>query len=129
MKIKNIIIQFIKFSAVGIIATIADMAGLFLLKEAFGVEVLISSAISFSFSVIINYILSMSFVFEGKDKNKVREFLVFLLLAVTGLVINQLIMWAGSEKLNLYYMWVKVFATCVVLMYNFITRKIFIERH
>ncbi len=125
----ELIIQFIKFSAVGIIATIVDMAGLFWLKETVGFGILLSSGLSFSFSVIVNYLLSMRFVFEGKDKNKGREFIVFILLSVIGLVLNQFIMWAGSSFTCLYYMWVKVIATIIVLLYNFISRKIFIEKH
>ena len=41
-------------------------------------------------------------------------------------------MWAGTGILDQYmersYMLVKIFATAVVMVYNFITRKIFIEK-
>lgn len=125
----KLIIQFIKFSAVGVAATLVDITGLFLLKEVAGMGVLLSSGISFSFSVVVNYLLSMRFVFEGKDKNKGREFVVFVILSGIGLGLNQFIMWAGSSFTCLYYMWVKVIATIIVLLYNFISRKIFIEKN
>ena len=125
----KLIIQFIKFSAVGVAATLVDITGLFLLKEVAGMGVLLSSGISFSFSVVVNYLLSMRFVFEGKDKNKGREFVVFVILSGIGLGLNQFIMWAGSNFTCLYYMWVKVIATIIVLLYNFISRKIFIEKN
>lgn len=129
MKIKNLIIQLIKFSAVGIIATFVDMASLILLTEVLYAEVLVASAVSFCISVIINYILSMRFVFKGRDDSKIKEFCIFLMLSILGLIINQLIMWAGVRMLVVHYMWVKVFATCAVLIFNFISRKIFIEKH
>ena len=44
-----------------------------------------------------------------------------------GLGINQLIMYVGVEIFHIYYMFTKIFATAVVMVYNFITRKIFIE--
>lgn len=126
---KKLIIQFIKFSGVGVIATLVDMAGLFILKELADVGLMLSSALSFSFSVVVNYLLSMRFVFESKDKSKGHEFFVFILLSVIGLGLNQIIMWAGNSFTALYYMWVKVIATVVVLLYNFISRKLFIEKH
>ena len=126
---KKLLIQFIKFAGVGVIATLVDMAGLFILKEIANVALMLSSALSFSFSVVVNYLLSMRFVFESKGKNKGREFFVFIMLSVIGLCLNQIIMWAGSSFTPLYYMWVKVIATMVVLLYNFISRKIFIEKH
>lgn len=127
MKIKKLLIQLIKFGFVGVIAAIVDVGLLVLLKEIFHIEVIISSAISFSVSVVINYILSMSFVFEGKKQGKIKEFTVFVLLSIGGLCINQAIMWLGVEIINAYYLAVKIFAMIFVPVYNFITRKVFLE--
>ena len=87
--------QIIKFGAVGIVATAVDFGTLVILKELIGIDVLISSAISFCVSVFVNYILSMAFVFKSKNQNKIREFVVFLLLSIGGLGLNQLILWIG----------------------------------
>ena len=125
---KKLIIQFIKFGFVGVIAAIIDWGILIILREVFFVDVIIASAISFIISVIVNYILSMRFVFESKNDNKIKEFIVFALLSTGGLFINQFIMWFGVEKLTIYYLLVKFFATFFVLIYNFITRKIFLEK-
>ena len=125
---KKLIIQLIKFSVVGTIALIIDVGVLMVLKEMLWVDVLIASAVSFSVSVVVNYILSMLFVFESKNKNKLKEFTVFVFLSVGGLIFNQLVMWVGTEFLAFYYLWVKGFALVFVTMYNFITRKIFLEK-
>ena len=125
---KKLFIQFIKFGFVGVIAAIIDWGILIILREVFFVDVVIASAISFIISVIVNYILSMRFVFESKNDNKTKEFIVFALLSTGGLFINQFIMWFGVEKLTIYYLLVKFFATFFVLIYNFITRKIFLEK-
>ena len=81
----------------------------------------------------MNYILSVTIVFDAdKDANKAAQFLVFVILSLIGLGINQLIMKMGISWLEQYmnraYMVVKIFATGVVMVYNFITRKIFIEK-
>ena len=125
---KKLIIQLIKFGIVGIIATIIDFGVLMLLKEAVHIETLTASAIAFSVSVIANYILSMLFVFEGAEDGKVKEFIIFVVLSIGGLLLNQFVMWLGTEIFVIYYLWVKIFACIFVPVYNFTTRKIFLEK-
>ena len=125
---KKLIIQLIKFGIVGVIATLIDLAVLMVLKEIMKVDVLVASAVAFSVSVIANYILSMLFIFKGSGNSKVKEFLVFVVLSIGGLLLNQFIMWIGTEIMTAYYLWVKAFALVFVPIYNFITRKIFLEK-
>ena len=124
---KKLFIQLFKFGIVGVVAAIVDVGLLTLLTEKFGVDVLISAAISFSVSVIVNYICSMKFVFHGKKQNKWKEFIIFLVLSIGGLLLNQLIMWFGVKWFSSHYLLVKVLAMLIVPIYNFITRKIFLE--
>lgn len=125
---KNILLQLIKFGIVGVIAALVDVGVLVLLKELFRLDVLISSAISFSTSVIVNYILSMAFVFESREQNKIKEFIIFVCLSIGGLCLNQLILWAGVKFTTVHYLIVKFLAMLIVPIYNFVTRKIFIEK-
>lgn len=127
-KIKALIVQFIKFSFVGVICTLIDYLLLAFLHEIVGVDELISSAISFSVSLVINYFLSMRFVFKSKIESRHREFITFVILSILGLLLNQLLMYIGVRVLNIHYLIFKVVATVVVLIYNYITRKIFIEK-
>lgn len=125
---KKLIIQLIKFGIVGVVATLIDMAVLVVLKEFLNVDVLPASAAAFAVSVIANYILSMLFVFKGGKNSKVKEFIIFIALSIGGLLLNQFIMWLGTEVLTAYYLWVKLFALVFVPVYNFVTRKIFLEK-
>ena len=125
---KKLIIQLFKFGIVGVIALLIDVGVLLFLREILHIDVLIASAVSFCVSVTANYILSMLFVFESKDNNKAREFLIFVVLSIGGLLLNQLIMWLGTDIFSIYYMWVKIFALLFVPIYNFVTRKIFLEK-
>lgn len=128
MKIKKLIEQIIKFGIVGVIASVMDIGLLTLLKECLNVEVLLASGISFSVSVVANYLLSMKYVFKGKQQSKLREFVIFVVLSVGGFYINQFIMWFGVKRMNWYYLAVKIFAMIFVPVYNFVTRKIFLEK-
>ena len=128
MKKRELLIQLIKFGIVGVIAAVTDVGVLVLLTEIFSLGVLLSSGISFCVSVVVNYLLSMKFVFESKGGNPLGEFLVFLLLSIGGLLINQLVMWLGADVMQIYYLYVKISAMVIVPVYNFITRKVFLER-
>ena len=120
-------LQLIKFAIVGVIAAFVDVGVLIALKELLNVDVLLASAISFCVSVTVNYILSMSFVFKGKKQSKLKEFIIFVFLSVGGLCLNQIILWIGVNFTSIYYLIVKFLAMIIVPIYNFITRKIFLE--
>ena len=120
-------LQVIRFGIVGVIATVVDFGVLVILKELLGIDVLIASAISFCVSVAVNYILSMAFVFKSKNQNKLKEFIVFVFLSIGGLCLNELILWIGVRFTTVYYLIVKIFALVIVPVYNFVTRKLFLE--
>lgn len=120
-------LQLMKFAIVGIVAAFVDVGVLVVLKEVMAVDVLPASAISFCISVVVNYILSMSFVFKGKKQSKIKEFVIFVFLSVGGLCLNQFILWIGVRFTDVYYLAVKLLAMIIVPIYNFITRKIFLE--
>lgn len=130
---KKLITQILKFGIVGFLCFFIEYGILVAMVELVGAPVLVSNATGFTVSVIVNYILSITVVFDAKkDDNKVKQFIVFIILSLIGLWINQMIMKYGTAWLDQYldraYMLVKIFATAVVMVYNFITRKIFIEK-
>ena len=126
---KKLIEQIMKFGVVGVICFGIDYGLMIFLTELCGISYLVSSGISFSVSVMVNYTLSLKFVFEtDKDKNKIVEFLIFIILSVVGLCINQVLMWVCVDKLHVYYMISKIGVTGVVMVYNFVTRKLILEK-
>ncbi len=119
--------QLIRFGIVGVIATIVDFGVLVGLKELLHVDILLAAAIAFCVSVIVNYILSMTFVFKSKKQSKIKEFVLFFVLSAGGLVLNEIILWAGVTFTAWHYLFIKILATALVLIYNFITRKLCLE--
>ena len=117
---RKLIEQMIKFGFVGFLCFFIDYGIMVLLTEVAGIVYLVSSACSFTVSVIVNYIL--------KEKSRIKEFIVFVFLSIIGLGINQLCMWFGVELLHISYLIVKIGATAVVMVYNFISRKLIIEK-
>ncbi len=125
---KKLINQILKFGVVGGIAFVIDYGILFLLAKVLGLNELISAAISFIISLTFNYFLSTKWVFDAK-KQTPKEVIIFVLLSVVGLGINELLIYLGTKKLGIDVMIVKLFATAIVMVYNFITRKLIIEKH
>lgn len=128
IKTKELFLQFCKFGLVGTICFLIDYGLMIFLKEAIAISYFASSGVSFSVSVVVNYILSMRFVFQGKqDMSKFQEIAIFVVLSTIGLVFNQIIMYMLVEIFGLFYAIAKLFATMMVTIFNFISRKIFLE--
>ena len=127
---KKLISQIFKFGIVGGSAFVIDYGIMIALTEVVGINYLISSGISFAVSVIYNYILSVRWVFEvEKNGDKRKEFIVFIVLSLIGLALNQLLMWVTVSGIHIFYMVAKILVTVVVMIYNFITRKLFLEKN
>jgi len=126
---KILFTQLLKFGVVGVMATIIDFFFLFLFTDVFGMYYLLSAAISFVLSTLFNYIASMRFVFNSKfsKDEKSKELILFVILSVSGLVLNQVLLWFFVEKIALYYMAAKIVATFFVMTWNFISRKVWLE--
>lgn len=125
-----LVLQYAKFAIVGIISVMVDYVFMVFLAEnsAFGLDYFQASAFSYTLSVFVNYILSMKYVFQGRDDmGKVKEASIFFLLSLVGLFLNQMIMWMAVELFGIYYVVAKLLSTLLVTNYNFISRKKFFE--
>lgn len=120
--------QFMKFGIVGFIAFFIDYGTMIFLTEVFGVSYLISTTAGFIISVIFNYLASMRYVFVHKEGlSRRKEFVVFIVLSVIGLGLNDVLMWILVDFAFIDYRISKIVVTAIVMVYNFITRKIFLD--
>ena len=127
-KIRQLLGQIMKNVSVGTFCFFIDYFGLIFLTEWGVCSYFTSSAISYTVSIIINYLLSMRFVFKGREEmSKILEIIIFAALSLVGLGLTQLVMWIAVESLGFYYMLAKVFSSMIVTTYNFISRKMFLE--
>ena len=127
IKTNNAYIQFFRSTFVGAIATVADMGLLYILTDFAHIHYLISTGIAFILGTIVNYVLSIFWVFkEKKLKSKAAEFIIFSIIGVIGLLLNELFMWLFTDIAGLHYLLSKIIATIIVFLFNFLTRKKFL---
>ena len=116
-------LEIARFCFVGGVSFLMDYSILFALTEFAGVYYLYSSAISFSITVVFNYWLCVIYVFKGAGKQSARQAIIFFGTGVVGLVLNQLCMWFFVDVAGVYYMIAKIFATAIVTIWNYITKR------
>lgn len=123
--------QILKFGVVGALAFVIDYGLLIFCTEKLGINYLISGAIAFSVAVVFNYILSMLWVYDtsGNSQDKRMQLVIFIILSVIGLGLTELLMWIGTDLFGIHYTITKIIATVIVMFYNFVTRKILLEKH
>lgn len=139
---KKLIEQILKFAVVGGVSFVVDFLVYGVSCNILGIHYIISGVLGFVISVIVNYLLSMRFVFVSKgDMSKGSEFVVFVILSLIGMVLNSVILFVCIDVIYMHWMWLqnlinidvmnltaKIVATGVVMVYNFISRKIFLEK-
>ena len=127
--------EFFRYAVVGGIAFVADWGTLFLCKEFVfkgnsKPELFAATAAGFIIGLMVNYILSIVFVFRQADNNNsgksVKGFITFAIIGVIGLGLTELGMYAGVYLLNWHYLITKIIVAGLVLIWNYCGRKIFV---
>lgn len=108
------------------------------------VSLIIATALGFGVGLVINWVLSVQFVYRAvKDKeavNSKKSFAIFTIIGLCGLIITEMGMYvlvAALPEITMFQAtaflelswkeWIaKVIMTCIVLVWNYIGRKLFI---
>ena len=121
----NIFIQFFRYLFVGGFSFLIDFFFLYFFSDICGVYYLISAALSFIISLIVNYLLSTYWVFnKNQIDNKLVEFNIFALIGIIGLIFTEILLYLFTDIIGLYYLISKIIATAIVMFWNFIARRV-----
>lgn len=110
--------RFVRFTAVGGVATLIQYVVLVALVQLFNADPVRSSAAGFGVSAFANYGLNSRFTFRSTVAHR-RGMLRFGIVCGAGLVLNSLVMAAAVNGLGIHYLLAQVVSTGVVLLWNF----------
>lgn len=122
----HIAIQFIRYGIVAVIAFIIDFGLLYVFTTYCHIFYLLSSILSFLISLVVNYFLSVAWVFSNSVYRRSVEVAAFVFIGVVGLGLNTLIIWFCTSRLGIYYLVSKLIAVAIVFFWSFAARRYFL---
>lgn len=126
---QNGMIQFFRYAFVGGIASVVDWGVLWLL-EHLGMHYLVAAVFAFFAGLATNFALSKLLVFQ-KEKARmggVGEFIGYTAIGAVGLAMTLGLMALMTEIMGLHFMLSKIISTAIVLVWNFLARKLLLYR-
>ncbi len=124
MNFKKIAKEFSRYTLVGGLAFIVDFGLLYILTEWGGLHYLLSATIAFTVGLIVNYALSILWVFAYRScKDNRLEFVLFSIVGVGGIVLTDVSMAVLTPLLYGNYLLAKGITAILVLLWNFFLRR------
>jgi putative flippase GtrA len=114
--------QFSRFVLVGGFSTALQYLILFALVQGGGVDPVVASSVGYVLSALANYDLNYRLTFRSRVPY-LGGMLRYAVVMTTGLVLNGVVMAAGTKLLVLHYLVAQVAATIVVLFWNFFAHR------
>lgn len=121
--------QFMRYLVVGGGAFAVDFGLLFILTEKVQLNYLVSATASFLVGVAVNYIGSVLWVFSSRKLKSVKiELILFVIISGIGLLLNIGLIWVLTEVLGMMYLVSKLISAVIVVVWNFVGRKLILFR-
>ena len=121
--------EFVRYFIASGVAFVVDAGTLFLLTHFIGLHYLVSAAVGFILGLLTIYLLSVRWVFSTRRiHNKHHELMLFTVIGIGGLGVNELGMYFLTEILLLHYMFSKLLVSFLVFSWNFGVRKLILFR-
>lgn len=141
-KTKRLITEFLRYAVVGGISFLADLGVMTLAKEllfkteeGFGIGLALCVALGFVSGLAVNYLLSCAFVFRSAEQRTLGRgivpFLLYTAVGVIGFFLTELGMYLGVSLIGsegFRYALVKCVVAGLVLVWNYVGRKIFVYK-
>ena len=117
----------IKYFLVGGTAAVIDIIIFFLFAKLLGYNYLWVGAAGFTVATLVNYLLSIRYVFESRVRfDRHHELLFVYLVSAIGLTINQVVLYVCVDLIYVEKMLSKLIATGSVFFWNYNARKHFV---
>ena len=112
-------LKFLKFGLVGCSGLVLDFSLTYLAKEKLRWNKYLANSLGFIVACISNYLLNRVWTFHSTDPEIGWQFSKFFLVAVGGLLLNNLVIYLLTEKLKLNFYFSKALAIGLGFFWNF----------
>lgn len=119
----KVIRQFILYGLIGLVAMAIDFACTYSFTEYLGWYYLLSVVVAFIIASMVNFALQKKITFRCAEKNIVKQYLLFAVIGVFGMLINVVTVFVSVEYFQLWYMYGKVITTFIAFFWNFGANK------
>lgn len=117
--------QFIKFCVVGGSGVFVDFGITYALKEWLKLNKYLANSVGFVCAATSNYVLNRIWTFSSTDPDIARQYLLFIAIAMIGLVINNGVIYVANDRFKFNFYLSKLFAIGVVTFWNFFMNYFF----
>ena len=121
----NLFFKFLKFGAVGFSGLLLDFGVTYIAKEKLRWNKYIANSMGFLLASGSNYYLNRIWTFNSLDPEIGWQFSKFLLVAVVGLLLNNLIVYLLTDRARLNFYIAKFGAVVLVFFWNFSVNYIY----
>jgi len=111
--------KFLKFGLVGLSGMLIDFGLTWLLKEKLKINKYLANSCGFVAAASSNYYWNRVWTFSSHNEAVGQEFTSFILVALIGLLINNLVLYLLTKKLKMNFYLSKLLAIMVVTLWNF----------
>lgn len=123
--------EIINYLIFGVLTTVVSLVTYYIcvytiLDPDNAVQLQIANVISWIISVAFAYITNRKFVFESKEKNKIKEASKFVTSRIVTLIMDMAIMYVGVTALKFNDKIMKLISQVVVIVMNYILSKILV---
>ncbi|HCM26007.1 MAG: hypothetical protein A2Z99_18250 [Treponema sp. GWB1_62_6] len=124
-KTKNVPVQVFRYLIVSVVSLAVDTGILFLLTEAVGLHYLVSAAIGYAAGLVVNYFISVVWVFHSSKLNsKTVEFGVFVVIGLIGMGLNELILGLWVGVIGLHYLPGRFVSAVIGYTWKYVARRV-----
>lgn len=117
-KLRNLIL----YGVIGSFTSTLDFLVFTMLSKYVGIYYLIANCISVLVGITTSFLLNRAYNFKVKDKT-VRRFSIFLTVGLCGMLLSNLILWVGIDKMGGDEMLVKLVSIVLVVFFQFLLNK------
>ena len=117
--------KILKYGFVGVIGMAIDFCATWLCKEKFKLNKYLSNSMGFCIALANNFLINRYWTFEHTGFSFVEQFAKFILVSVSGLLINNMLLYLLLKFVKKNFYFLKLIVIGLVFFWNYILNFLF----